>query len=298
MNSQLKNVIIDGLLLLCASTVLAIITDQFFGLFKDKSLDGNPLVSTIATAASNDRVEKDRLKKKNGDEAATGDDLQKIESHAKKVLETNLKLEKFFNPGKGEENYLQFRDNHGCTALMMVCYVNLNGITEDPDPTLKSMESDEDRLPYVSQLIAEGMDVNATDKDGWTALAWTAWSGLPRICERLIEAGADVNIRDKKNNSLLTIAAIRGNHEVIALLLGKGVNPDLKTDGGENALSLAKRELERRSQFSFMQIVPRMETHKEIYIKRYEQTVQLLENGTNPEDVQPRPELPDVAVQR
>ena len=49
-------------------------------------------------------------------------------------------------------------------------------------------------------LIQNGADVNAVDKDKWTALHFAAEKGHVDVAKVLIQNGADVNAVDEKKN--------------------------------------------------------------------------------------------------
>ena len=55
----------------------------------------------------------------------------------------------------------------------------------------------------VKQFIANGVDVNAKDDNGWTPLYWSADKGHKEIAELLITAGADVNAKGKSGRTPL-----------------------------------------------------------------------------------------------
>jgi ankyrin repeat protein len=42
-------------------------------------------------------------------------------------------------------------------------------------------------------LAEAGADPNVRDKDGWTPLAWAAWSGMTQVTARLIALGGSVD---------------------------------------------------------------------------------------------------------
>jgi len=62
----------------------------------------------------------------------------------------------------------------------------------------------------VKQLLKQGADVNAKDKDGWTALIEAAAKGHTDTVKALIDAGADVNAKDKYGETALMNAATGG----------------------------------------------------------------------------------------
>lgn len=131
-------------------------------------------------------------------------------------------------------DFINTGDLTGRTPLMWAVYANFN------DPS-KALEKDRERLFYVDALLkAPGIRSQAVDADGFTALHWAAWSGMPRCCERLVkEGGLDVNAKDSKGYTPLMLAALRGNVEVVSFLLNSGADASLVNERGETAASLA-----------------------------------------------------------
>ena len=131
------------------------------------------------------------------------------------------------------------KDEHGRTPLMIASYVNF----KDPQ---KREKADTYRA-QVAQLLLTGFqkpafkddkallgklsvslpksDVNAKDKDGWSALMWASWSGLPQTAQKLLQAGANKEIKDSKGNSALSIAQKLGHTELISLLSAENPQP-------------------------------------------------------------------------
>lgn len=87
-------------------------------------------------------------------------------------------------------------------------------------------------------LKVEGIDVQAKDNDGFTALHWAAWSGMPATSYLLIKAGLNVNQPENNGYTPLMLAALRGNAEVVRLLLQMGADASIKNAEGLTAEQL------------------------------------------------------------
>ena len=70
----------------------------------------------------------------------------------------------------------------------------------------------------VQTLLDMGVDVNAKDEFGWTALMTAVFHKHKEIANVLIKNGADVNIKNKYGNTALTLATIKGDTKIVALL--------------------------------------------------------------------------------
>lgn len=309
MNSTIKNIIFDGIILLIASCIFALGSNFFFGLFKDDSLEGSPIISVVNKAAS--KIKDDTKKIQELHDTATSftpgegkqailDEIGVLENKITQATEelTQAALsendkKKITNIAKSEnkdvdvllreegivkfKESLEFRDNHKATALMMVCYINYTDHS-------KTLEVGDSKLPFIKKMVENGADINALDKDGWSSLCWAAWSGCATICNYLIDQGANLSILDRQNNSLLMMAAMRGNTEVLEMLLGRGADASLKCKSGLTALDYAKREYERISSPSLiagLNYVGLKITDKKTRaqnIERFKKTVEILES--------------------
>ena len=67
-------------------------------------------------------------------------------------------------------------------------------------------------------LVEHGINIDATDFQGRTALMWAAESGMLSVVQRLIALKADVHIRDLTGNTALTHAIKQKKTEVIQIL--------------------------------------------------------------------------------
>ena len=92
------------------------------------------------------------------------------------------------------------------------------------DPSLIKAARDGDR-ETIRSLVEKGVDVNATDEQGWTPLNWAAGGGDVETIQLLLEAGASITNtgRDKRSPYMIALAA--GNADAARLLADKaGVN--------------------------------------------------------------------------
>ena len=79
----------------------------------------------------------------------------------------------------------------------------------------------------VRTLLAEGVDVNAPQPDGATALHWAAYRDDLDTAALLIEAGANVNTANELGATPLWLAADNGSPTMIERLLDAGADPNV-----------------------------------------------------------------------
>jgi len=83
-------------------------------------------------------------------------------------------------------------------------------------------------LAAVQACLEQGVDVNARDQWGRTALYLAAEKGHKEDVELLLEHGADVNAKDTRNRTALLYPAEKGHKEVVELLLEHGADVNAK----------------------------------------------------------------------
>jgi glutaminase len=111
----------------------------------------------------------------------------------------------------------------------------INGVSSKKDPRLQKNESringvinlcwaaSSGDMYEVQQLIARGVDVNAADYDGRTALHLAASEGHHRIVEFLLLKGSHVLAKDRWGNTPLEDAH-RNNHQLVIDIIRKYSN--------------------------------------------------------------------------
>ena len=89
-------------------------------------------------------------------------------------------------------------------------------------------------------LKQKGVEIDARNKMGLTALSGAAFKGDAAVCKRLLAAGAGVNAASRTNQTALMFASLSGKLEVVELLLAAGADPKAQDKAGNTPLSLAK----------------------------------------------------------
>lgn len=168
-----------------------------------------------------------------------------------------------------EFNFVNIPDGTGRTPLMWAVYTHTN------DPAAAWRE-DAKRVFYVKALMdVPGIDVEARDNDGFTALHWAAWSGMPQSTFLLTQRGLEVNAVEKHGYTPLMLAALRGNAPAVKLLLVLGADPSLKNADGKTALDMAKEKgdaYEKRDT-AFFSLIYHSRRHEQ-----YNEAIALLQN--------------------
>lgn len=125
--------------------------------------------------------------------------------------------------------FINTPDFMGRTPLMWACYSHYNS-------PKNALENDEKRLYYVNKLLSlPRIAIHAVDREGWTALHWAAWSGMPQTVETLLKAGASVDQAENNGFTPLMLAAMRGNVFTVSKLLEMKANIAATNKAGKTA---------------------------------------------------------------
>jgi ankyrin repeat protein len=93
----------------------------------------------------------------------------------------------------------------------------------------------------VRDLLKSGVDVNAKNEAGYTALMFAAMLGHAGVVDSLIEAGADVNAKNKQQATALMGAVAGGDTEIVKALLRAGADVNVVSTLGDTALTMAAK---------------------------------------------------------
>lgn len=91
----------------------------------------------------------------------------------------------------------------------------------------------------IRRFIEQGVDINAGDKDGMTALHGAAGRSQLNAMRVLLEAGADVDARDREGFTPLMAAATMGRVDAMRVLLKFGADMDARSIKGYAAVNAA-----------------------------------------------------------
>ena len=93
----------------------------------------------------------------------------------------------------------------------------------------------------TTALIEQGVDVNAANPDGATALHWAAHLNDGETLRLLLQAGAKVNVANVYGATPLALACLNANGPIVEALLQLGADPNLASVSGESPLMNAAR---------------------------------------------------------
>jgi len=91
----------------------------------------------------------------------------------------------------------------------------------------------------VRSLLAQHVDVNATEADGFTALHWAAQRDNLEIADLLLSAGANVRAPSRYNITPLSLACTNGDAALIDRFLKAGPDANATSEEGQTALMTA-----------------------------------------------------------
>ena len=95
-------------------------------------------------------------------------------------------------------------------------------------------------IETVRSLLKQGVDVNAAQGDGMTALHWAAFTDNVEIAEMLIYAGANVEAGTRLNSiTPLFMAAQNGSPSMVETLVGGGADPNATMSTGTTPLMMS-----------------------------------------------------------
>lgn len=90
----------------------------------------------------------------------------------------------------------------------------------------------------VDMLVAHNARLDATDKEGNTALHWAADAGHVSIARSLVDAGIDIDMQNRQGLTPLLMAVRGGNLNMVRALIAAGADPRMVDYTGSRRLWL------------------------------------------------------------
>src|SRR5579862_2901095 len=133
------------------------------------------------------------------------------------------------------------------SLLVFPCYAKTSQEAKDTLAQMKMTYSEGEffecarlgKTDAIKLFLDAGMNPNAKDSRGLTALIWGAAGGYTDIVKALLDKGADVNATSKIGWTALMSAAFNGHTDTLLVLLTKGAKVNAKTNSGETVLMFA-----------------------------------------------------------
>lgn len=93
-------------------------------------------------------------------------------------------------------------------------------------------------------LLSYNIGMNeAKDRNGAPLFVWAMQNNKLDLAKELFKRGVDINATDRDGNTALILAAKKGNAEMVEFLLGIGANPDIKDKTGKGASEYSKTKM-------------------------------------------------------
>ena len=130
----------------------------------------------------------------------------------------------------------------GLAGCLMLCILLAGGSGAWASSDVRLADAVKNRDAVAARVLLEqGVDVDARQPDGATALLWAAqWDDL-ETARLLIRAGANVNAANDYGITPLLMACLNGSAVMIDALLKAGANPSLSQATGETPLMTAAK---------------------------------------------------------
>jgi len=91
-------------------------------------------------------------------------------------------------------------------------------------------------MEKIERILGSGVDINARDKDGVTALAYASDRGHTEIVKKLLANGAEVNLKSNIGCTALMNAAYMGHVGIVNILIANGADVNAQSYNGTTAL--------------------------------------------------------------
>ena len=112
-------------------------------------------------------------------------------------------------------------------------------VSVDQGETILQIATQLESVACLPILISNGVDINDTDIQGFSALHWCTLTGNTKCAQILIKAGADIDAKNCRGETALHLAARLGDLEYLACLIDAGANVNATDHHGATAIDFA-----------------------------------------------------------
>jgi len=129
--------------------------------------------------------------------------------------------------------------NVGMKSVALACMLaSAHPVLAQSDLADAAMQRDN---AAVLRLLQDGIEINAGQADGATALHWAVYHGDTELAGRLLQAGADPAVANRNGSTPMWLAANQGDAKMLQTLIAAGANADEQLPLGRRPLMLAAR---------------------------------------------------------
>lgn len=118
--------------------------------------------------------------------------------------------------------------------------VNSNACNEDGETALW-LSARNSYGKMLDFLLKHGADINVKNAQGYTPLMMAVRLGLTKVVTRLLDRGAHINAENAQGNTALMLAALNGAFDLVDLLIVRSADRNYMNHNGERAYDMVAR---------------------------------------------------------
>ncbi len=172
---------------------------------------------------------------------------EKLQQYIKQDININAQDSRAHSRGNTALYFAALRGNAAIVQLLINAGVDIEAKNKDGRTALMAAASSKQGYESAKKLITAGADLNVKDNSGNTAIFETDYN-IP-LAQLLIASSADLNIQNNYGNTALMLAAKNNNPSFAQLLIAAGANPEIKNGRDENRIALDFANKEGKAAF-------------------------------------------------
>ena len=130
--------------------------------------------------------------------------------------------------------------NFDALKVLKISGANIHAQSKDGSNAIMSASLGTGDCDIVRWLIEEGVDVNYSNKEGFTSVHYAAQEGNMDVLKQLETSGADIHAQTKDGwNSIISALLVTGDCNTVRWLIEQGVDVNYCSKEGFNAVHFA-----------------------------------------------------------